>query len=334
MQSLRVFSTCPASNLVDADYLTAVTEAAVLSERAGCEGILVYTDNGLLDPWLVAQLILERTESIAPLVAVQPVYMHPYSAAKMVTTLSALHRRRICLNLVAGGFRNDLLALDDQTPHDRRYDRVTEYASIVMGLLRGETLTFDGEFYRVKNLKLTPSLDPALLPTVTLSGSSEAGSAAADKVGAIAVEYPRPVSDYAGRAPGGDGRPRGIRIGIVAREDASEAWRVARERFPEDRKGRIKHELAMKVSDSEWHKQLSRIGAEDRGETDPYWLVPFEHYKTFCPYLVGDYSRVAHEVSRYVQAGYRTIILDVPASAQEMEHIGEVLRRADSSAHT
>lgn len=328
MPPLRVFSTCPASNLVEGDYLKAVTDAAVLSERAGCEGILVYTDNGLYDPWLVAQAILVRTTAIAPLVAVQPVYMHPYSVAKMVTTLSALYGRRLCLNLVAGGFRNDLLALDDATPHDRRYDRVVEYTSIVMGLLRGESLTFEGEFYRVKNLKLTPPLDPALLPTVTLSGSSDAGSAAAERVGAIAVEYPRPVTDYAARPAGGDGRPRGIRIGIVARPDADDAWRAARERFPEDRKGKIKHELAMKVSDSQWHKQLSQIGAETRAEYDPYWLVPFEHYKTFCPYLVGDYDRVAHEVARYVQAGYGTIILDVPASAAEMEHIGEVLRRA------
>jgi alkanesulfonate monooxygenase len=122
--------------------------------------------------------------------------MHPYSVAKMVTTLAALHGRKTCLNLVAGGFKNDLLALDDQTPHDRRYDRVVEYTTILMALLRGETLTLEGEFYRVKNLKLTPPLKPELLPTVTLSGSSDAGAAAASRLGAIAVEYPKPVSDY------------------------------------------------------------------------------------------------------------------------------------------
>jgi alkanesulfonate monooxygenase len=325
---LRVFSTCPASNLVHGDYRAAVAEAATLSERAGCEGMLVYTDNGLLDPWLVAQVVLSCTESIAPLVAVQPIYMHPYSVAKMVTSLSALNNRRICLNLVAGGFKNDLLALDDSTPHDRRYDRVVEYTTIVLALLHGEAVTFDGEFYRVKNLKLTPPLDPALFPTVTLSGSSEAGSAAAAKLGAIAVEYPRPVSEYEQAPARDDARPRGIRIGIIARERSEEAWRAARERFPEDRKGRIKHELAMKVSDSQWHRQLAEIGAATREDTDPYWLVPFEHYQTFCPYLVGDYDRVAMEVSRYVSAGYRTVILDVPASAREMEHIGEVLRRS------
>jgi len=43
-----------------------------------------------------------------PLVAVQPVYMHPYSVAKMVSTLAFLHQRRVFLNMVAGGFKNDL----------------------------------------------------------------------------------------------------------------------------------------------------------------------------------------------------------------------------------
>ena len=52
------------------EYRDRVIEVAQVSEAHGCEGILVYTDNGLLDPWSVAQLILGCTEKIAPLVAV------------------------------------------------------------------------------------------------------------------------------------------------------------------------------------------------------------------------------------------------------------------------
>jgi len=84
----------------------------------------------------------------------------------------------------------------------------------------------------------------------------------------------------------------------------------------------------MKVSDSAWHKQLSKLGETAAGEDQPYWMVPFENYKTFCPYLVGSYDRVADEVARYVGVGYRTIILDVPASPEELEHIGVVCERA------
>jgi alkanesulfonate monooxygenase len=50
-------------------------------------------------------------------------------------------------------------------------------------------------------------------------------------------------------------------------------------------------------------------------------MVPFQNYKTFCPYLVGSYDRVGEELGRYLTAGCRTIILDVPPTESEMEHV-------------
>jgi alkanesulfonate monooxygenase len=84
----------------------------------------------------------------------------------------------------------------------------------------------------------------------------------------------------------------------------------------------------MKVSDSEWHRKLAEITEQGAVSRTPYWLVPFKNYKTFCPYLVGSYDAVASEVARYVGLGHRTFILDVPASREELLHIGVVFRRA------
>ena len=150
----------------DADastYLQRVIEVAQWSERAGCRGILVYTDNGIVDPWLVSQVIIEHTDEICPLVAIQPAYMHPYYVAKMITTLAFLHGRQVCLNMVAGGFKNDLLALNDLTPHDERYDRLIEYTQIINGLFdQPSGLSFEGKYYCVHNLKLSPPLPQEL----------------------------------------------------------------------------------------------------------------------------------------------------------------------------
>jgi len=104
--SLQVFSTCPSSVTAPDDYVRKIGDVARWSEAAGCSGILVYTDNSLVDPWLVSQVIVQNTHSLCPLVAVQPVYMHPYAVAKMVSTLAFLHGRRVFLNMVAGGFKN------------------------------------------------------------------------------------------------------------------------------------------------------------------------------------------------------------------------------------
>ena len=190
---LEIFSTCPQAADFDRHaYAQRVIDVARWSERHGCRGILVYSDNRQLDPWLVAHLILQHTQTLCPLVAVQPVYTHPYAVAKMVATLAHLYGRRVYLNMVAGGFKNDLAALNDPTPHDRRYDRLVEYTLIIRRLVEGSApLTFAGEFYSVQGLKLTPPLPAELFPGVFVSGSSDAGQRAAQAMGATAVKYPR-----------------------------------------------------------------------------------------------------------------------------------------------
>jgi alkanesulfonate monooxygenase len=327
-RALRVFTTCPPSGmLAQTDCLHRLREVARWSEEAGCEGILVFSDNRQLDPWLVSQAILQHTTRLCPLVAIQPAYLHPYAVAKMIASLAFMHGRRLHLNMVAGGFKNDLEALNDSTPHDERYARLVEYTRIIQGLLyNDEPLSFEGRYYKVNNLKLTPALPRELLPGMLVSGSSAAGMAAAQELGATAIEYPKPVSEY-GVAPPADGYLKGIRIGIIARAEEDEAWAVARTRFPEDRKGQLTRELANKVSDSHWHQQLAEQAAAPAGDS-VYWLVPFQNYKAMCPYLVGSYERVAAEVGRYVDSGYTTFILEEPVDAAEMRHVGQVFERA------
>ena len=326
---LKIFSSCPiAAQIRPESCIGELQEFARSSEAAGHEGTLVFTDNSQLDPWLVSQIIIEATERLCPLVAIQPAYMHPYSVAKMISSFAHLYGRRLWLNMVAGGFKNDLTALNDLTPHDERYARLLEYTTVMQSLLQtADPVRFDGRYYKVTNLKLTPPLPAELMPGVLVSGSSEAGMDAARKLKATAIEYPKPPAEYSAPLPANIAG-RGIRIGIIARSEDADAWLVARARYPEDRKGQLTHQLAMKVSDSSWHRQLSELGDTAVGAENPYWLVPFQNYKAVCPFLVGSYDRVADEVARYVDVGYRTFILDVPASVEEMHHSGEVFERA------
>lgn len=329
---VEVFATCPqSSGEAWETYRQRVVDIARWSEHYGCTGILVYADNSLVDPWLVAQVIIENTSSLCPLVAVQPIYMHPYAVAKMVATLGFLYGRRVYLNMVAGGFKNDLTALNDSTPHDKRYARLVEYTTIIKQLLSTSGLvSYEGEFYRIENAKMTPPLAPELMPGVFVSGSSDAGLEAARALGALAVKYPKPPKECAAESSA-EGLKCGIRVGIIAREEEDRAWEVAEQRFPEDRKGQLTHQLAMKVSDSVWHKQLDEMADQTRGQRHPYWLRPFENYKTFCPYLVGSYDRVSDEVGRYIALGYRTFILDVPPSQEELKQVGVVFERASKA---
>ena len=316
--ALEVFTTCPPLGSDGGEsQLTQLIDVARWSEEHGCKGILVFSDNSQLDAWLLSHVVIQSTRALCPLVAIQPIYMHPYTVAKTLTSLGHLYHRRVYLNMVAGGFKNDLLALNDTTPHDQRYDRLIEYTLIIKQLLEGSgPVSFAGEFYKVEKLKLTPPLAPELFPGIFVSGSSDAGVAASRAIGATAIKYPKPASEE--EIHTGDSLECGIRVGIITRPNAEDAWRVALTRFPEDRKGQLTRQLASKVSDSVWHHQLSEL--ETNRDGNPYWLVPFQNYKAMCPYLVGSYEQVAEEMSRYFSAGFRRVILDVPPGSEDLAH--------------
>ncbi|MEZ5868447.1 MAG: LLM class flavin-dependent oxidoreductase [Defluviimonas denitrificans] len=102
---MRFYTTCPPSTAYDAQsYPARVSQVARWSEAAGAEGALIYTDNSLVDPWTVAQMMLMETKRFIPMIATQPVYMPPFSVAKRIASLALLTGRKVALNMVAGGF--------------------------------------------------------------------------------------------------------------------------------------------------------------------------------------------------------------------------------------
>ena len=299
---IEIFSACPPStHIARARYLACVADVARWSERAGWTGILVPSDNRLLDPWMLSQVIVQSTETLCPLVAVQPLYMHPYSVAKQVTTFGYLYGRRLFLNMAAGRLQNDLEALGDTIPDAERGARLVEYTAMVMRLLDNGPVTLNGAFYNSVSLKLSPPLSKALRPGVFVSGSPDAVIDAATATGATAITDPEPPG---GQRPAHRGSRRGIRVGIITRDRGDHAWTIARSRFPEDRRDRMTNE-----------------------ET-PYWLVPCQHGQAMCPYLVGSYATVANELRRHLALGYQTFVLDVPSSPEELEHINTAFTRA------
>jgi alkanesulfonate monooxygenase len=332
-EHVDIYTTCPQSKeFGGADYVRRVIDVARWSEELGCRGMLIYTDNGLIDPWSVAEIVIQNTSRLAPLVAVQPVYMHPYWVAKKIATIAYLHGRPVALNMLAGGFKADLAALGDETPHDDRYLRMTEYTQIISSLLQGIQATSAGKYYSVNKLTLAPAVSPDLLPALLMSGSSEAALASAKVLGATAIRYPQPSdSEAEERAAVATGVSCGARVGIIARETRDEAWHEAFKLFPSDHRGQLQHKLAMTVSDSVWHKQLSDRAEDSTSQDSPYWLGPMKSYQTFCPYLVGSYSRVAQELSRYIALGFRTWITDIPPSCDELGHVMETFGRAARS---
>ena len=96
-RTIRVFTISPrASNATG--HLRDLLAVADWTEHYGGSGVLVFTGNDVMvEPWVATQAILARTTRLMPLVAINPIYMHPFSAARFVMSIS---RERLVLDVV------------------------------------------------------------------------------------------------------------------------------------------------------------------------------------------------------------------------------------------
>ncbi|HLJ88851.1 MAG TPA: LLM class flavin-dependent oxidoreductase [Candidatus Angelobacter sp.] len=328
---LTIMGTCPTFQygIPAAEYLERVRVAAVRAEKNGWTAMLIYSDHRQLDPWLVANLMLSGTTTISPLVAVQPLYMHPFSVAKMVSSMSMIYGRPVHLNFISGGFPRDLETFCDACSHDERYARMVEYGSIIRTLLTQKSpCSFRGKYYGVEGLQLRfgPMLPQHCAPIFTTSGSSPAGLAAARKLRARAIQYLRPAHEYCGIQLSPD-LEYGARLGIVTRDSSDKAWDDARKRFPENPAGVEVRQYSISISDSVWVKELGKEVHVPEGH--PYWLGPYRNNQAACPFLVGAKEVVALELADYIELGHRTFLIENTESDEDAEQIGNAFKLAE-----
>lgn len=319
---VTIYSTCRSATLRE------LLDIARWAEEAGCRGALMYTDSASVDVWMAAQATIVNTAAFVPLVAVQPIDMAPFALARAVSSLARLYGRRVDLNFVSGGFSRDLAVQGDDLPHDARYDRLTEYATIVQMLLGGGAASYAGQYYTVRRARLTAPVPPDLLPTAYVSGSSAASLRAGESLGIGQLSAPLLPQDHASPDLRKNKFGSGIDIGIIARDDSSEAWRIARKRFPADPEGAERMKLLLSASVSSWQPQLASVPIADEGEGGAYWLVPFRYHHSFAPYLVGSHDEVAQAVTTYLNGGIRTFVLDIPAEPDDLHHARIAIERA------
>jgi alkanesulfonate monooxygenase len=308
-----------------------VKEAVARAELQGWSSLLIYSDHTQLDPWIVANIMISMTKRLAPLVALQPLYMHPFTAAKLIASMSLLYDRPVNINFISGAFPRDLETFCDTCSHDDRYSRVVEYGTILMHMLcEKRPLTFKGRFYSVDSLQAPwPPLKSDCIPMLTISGSSEAGLSSARQLGARAIQYLRPFTEYSGVTLSPN-LQYGTRVGIISRDTSETAWEAARKRYPSDSAGAEIREYSTSVSDSVWVRELARnISVPPE---HPYWLGPYRNNQAACPFLVGDWNDVASELAGYIGMGLRTFLIESPADDEDAAHITNAFAVAQKRA--
>lgn len=340
---MHIYSVTPESmspfEEFDEDFRTRLTRAAAGYERAGWSGVLVPHNLHEVDPWVVAAYLGSVTDRLLPLIAVQPSSLPPHTAAAMASAYATLYGRPLHFNLVAGAREDELRSTGDLLGHDERYERLLVYGRVLRGLLAGEEVSEEGPHYRYERFRLEPRPEVLARCLLFVAGSSPAGLRVAKEVADVVITHPAPYPEWERDvlepllADGYRGT-FGIRIGIIARSDPLEAWRTARDRFPETWRGR-QETLLKTLSQSNWSRQLAtRAVAEESTPDaskvpDPYWLGAFRNGRASAPFLVGSHEDVGARLGAYLAAGVEHVLLNgsYETDHEDINRAFEVARR-------
>ncbi|MFX8235272.1 LLM class flavin-dependent oxidoreductase, partial [Acinetobacter baumannii] len=72
------------------------------------EGVLLPTGRSCEDSWVVAASLIDATRQLKFLVALRPGLVAPSQSARMAATLDRLSGGRLLVNLVTGGYAEEL----------------------------------------------------------------------------------------------------------------------------------------------------------------------------------------------------------------------------------
>jgi alkanesulfonate monooxygenase len=316
---LRIFPAIP-RNPDAAQYIDELMRVARFSERNGLEGPLLFAGNDtLVEPWSMAQHVLAHTAKISPLIAVNPLYMHPFTVAKFVSSFALLYHRKVYLNMITGTATSDLVGLGEQHSHQERYSRLGEFIRIVRQLLAStRPVSFNGKYYATENLQLRPGLDPALMPEFLIAGQSDDARRVATETGCLRMQMLPPNLEQGINAPG-------LNFGIFARQKPGPARRAAKLVFQDSAEKRELLKYTMGNTDSVWKHRLNEGGQNGELYENGYWLLPFLTFQADCPYLIGSYAEIGAKLRCFAEMNVRTIILDVVADEQELDHVCKAL---------
>jgi len=162
-------------------------QAALLAEEVGLDFIMSMAKwrgyGGVTEHWrysLDSQILMAALAAVTKRVkvwtTVHTLLQNPAVTAKMIATLDQVSDGRAGLNVVTGAYKDEfdqMHAWRDDVGHDQRYDLAAEWIQVIKRLWAERTLTFDGQYFKMKDCESDPK--PASRPFLVCAGSSQRG---------------------------------------------------------------------------------------------------------------------------------------------------------------
>ena len=309
-------------------YLTQVARAA---EESGFEALLTPVGEGCPDPLVVCTAVAQHTDRIRLLVAFRPGFVLPTLLAQQVQAFQAMAGDRLLLNAVTGGDPQEQRAYGDFLDHDARYARTAEFLTVLRKTWRGRSFDFDGAHYQVAGGGLAEPL--AAPPEIYFGGASPAAErVAADHADVYLMwgETPAQIAGRVARVREKTGRVRlGIRLHVIARETADEAWHEADRLLAGMSPDRIAAAQARFARmDSVGQRRMADLhkGRPADLEISPnLWAGVGLVREGAGTALVGSYDEVEERIREYAALGVDEFILSGWPHLEEAYRVGEFL---------
>jgi alkanesulfonate monooxygenase len=311
-------------------YLGQIARSA---EQLGFEAALTPTGAWCEDAWLTTAMLTEVTERLKFLVAFRPGLISPTLSAQMAATFQRHSKGRLLLNVVTGGESAEQRAYGDFLDKAGRYERCGEFLDIVTRLWRGETVTTEGAHLRVEGARLARLPDP--VPPLYFGGSSAHAGPVAARHSDVYLTWGEPPDAVdaklrwmEGLAQGADRSLRyGIRLHVITRDTAAEAWRQAErliENVDPDAIRRVQEGLARSESEGQRRMRELHGGSTDNLEISPnLWAGVGLVRGGAGTALVGSHTEVADRIEEYAKLGISEFILSGYPHLEEAYWFGE-----------
>lgn len=326
------------------NYLSQIARAA---EDLGFVGALTPTGAWCEDAWLTTAMVSQRTERLKFLVAFRPGFLSPTFAAQMASTYQRQTGGRLLLNVVTGGESREQRAYGDFLDKDARYARTGEFLGIVRDLWDGKTVDLTGEHLRVEDAKLARLPDP--VPQVYFGGSSPAAGVVAARHADVYLTWGEPPGAVAEKiawvrglaAKEGRSLRFGIRLHVITRDTAEQAWAEARrllDGFDEATVRAVQEGLGHSESEGQRRMLALHGGGRDGLEIHPNLWAGIGLVRGGAgTALVGSHAEVADRIAEYHALGIDEFILSGYPHLEEAYWFGEgvlpILRERDLWNH-
>ena len=313
----------------DIGYMGQIARSA---EQLGFDAALTPTSSWCEDAWVMTAALSQVTERFRFLVAFRPGITSPTLAAQMAATFQRVSGDRLLLNVVTGGDDAEQRRFGDHLDKEARYERCGEFLQIVRRLWDGDPVDFHGRHYDVEGATIIPA---DVWPDIYFGGSSPAAldvAAANADVYLTWGEPPAAVAEklerVAERAAAVHRELRyGIRLHVIARDTAEEAWAQADKLLAGLSPEQIERSQAIqRASQSEGQRRMTELhgGRTDGLEISPnLWAGVGLVRGGAGTALVGSHEQVADRIAEYHELGIDEFILSGYPHLEEAYQVGE-----------